>query len=337
MSGQRRQDTDQRPGSTFVHAALIVDSDDGLRTRLIPVLSRRLDRQEPVLMVVSDPTERVVRAELGALSDELQWGQPGAFYQRLGFAFEGFRRYLAEQHTRGRRVQVVAEPDIATGIDPDSPVDRAAAYLSYESVCNQAYADYGCPVTCIWDSRRHSTLVIEGVRSLHSYEITDAGSTVNARYISTAEYLAGRNDVPLTAPPPATAVDLTLTDHGQLRQLRTAVRSWAGHQYFTTTAANDVVIAVTEVAVNGLVHGAAPVRVRAWPHAQTLIVHVDDAGGRPLPPTAGYLPPGLNQGSGRGLWLARQLADIVTAHTSGGITSVRLYFPYEVSHRNPPE
>lgn len=40
--------------------------------------------------------------------------------------------------------------------------------------------------------------------------------------------------------------------------------------------------------------------------------------------------------SQRGLWLARQLADVVQARTADGVTSVRLYFPYRLTHRNPP-
>ncbi len=322
--------------SGFVHAALIVDSDESLRARLVPVLRRSLERAEPVLMVVSAHTERVVRDVLGRRSEALEWGDPAAFYQRLGFAFEGFRRYLAEQHAKGRRVHVVAEPDVGSGADPDEPIDRAAAYLSYESVCNEAYAGFGCPITCVWDSRRHPTLVIDGVRSLHNHEITDAGSTVNDGHITTAEYLAGRNGIPLPRVPAPTDVDLTLTGTGQLSPLRAALRGWAAAHGFDASACGDVEIAVTELATNGLVHGAPPVRVRAWRQAGTLLVQVDDAGGHPISVNAGYRPPDVAAGSGRGLWLARQLADVLTTHTSPGRTSVRLHFPHDITHQHSP-
>jgi len=81
------------------------------------------------------------------------------------------------------------------------------------------------------------------------------------------------------------------------------------------------------VASNGLVHGAPPVRVRGWHFASALVVQIDDAGGRAVPSTAGYYPPTMRPGSGRGLWLARQLADVVTAYTGSSVTSVRLHFP----------
>ena len=334
MTGNRPAETGHSD-STFVHAAMIVESDDSLRARLIPALRRSLETDEHVLMVVGSHTERLVRAELGEAGTGLQWDKPTAVYQRLGVTFETVRRYLAEQHASGRRVHIVTEPDITTGLDSASAIHRATAYLSYESVCNQAYAGYGCPVTCIWDSRRYPTLVIEGVRTVHTHEITDAGTIANERHIPPADYLTAHNDVPLQTPPPATDLDLALTDIGDLGLLRTAVWAWATGHSFASAAANDVITAVTEVATNGLVHGAAPVRLRAWQHRRSLTIQVDDAGGQPLPPTAGYLPPDMNPDTGRGLWLARQFADVVTAHTGAGHTSVRLHFPHDITHENP--
>jgi hypothetical protein len=162
-------------GTPYFHSALIVDSDETLAQRLVPAVQRSLSAAQPVLMVVGEHTERIVRRLLGRDARRLDWGDRLAFYQRLGYAFDTFRRFLAEQHLAGRSVHVVAEPDIVTDPDPASPIDRVAAYLPYESLCNEAYAPFGCPVTCLWDSRRHPTLVIEGVRSLHHAELTRTG------------------------------------------------------------------------------------------------------------------------------------------------------------------
>ncbi|BFU45990.1 ATP-binding protein [Krasilnikovia sp. MM14-A1004] len=321
--------------SAYEHAALIIDSDEAVRTRLIPVLADLLARGTAVLMVVSAKVELLVRTEFGALSDELEWSEPGSFYQRLGFAYEEFRRYTAEQFARGRRVHIIAEPDITTDIDPSSPVDRAAEYLSYEVVYNDVLAPYECPVTCVWDARRHSTLIIENVRLLHNHEIIDGGTLVPVAHVPAVDYLAHRNEIPLPTPPATTDLDLCLSGLGEIGSLRTAVRSWVRHQSFSDTAAIDIVIAVAEVATNGVIHGDAPVRVRAWRYANTLVVQVDDAGGRPLPPIAGYLSPDGHADAGRGMWLARQLADVVKVHTGSGVTSVRLHFPYDVTHHVP--
>jgi anti-sigma regulatory factor (Ser/Thr protein kinase) len=321
--------------NAYEHAALIIDSDDAVRARLVPVLHDLLARGAAVLMIVSAKVELLVRTEFCALSDQLEWSEPSSFYQRLGFAYEEFRRYTAEQHVQGRRVHIVAEPDITTDFDPTSPVDRAAEYLSYEVVYNDVIAPYDCPLTCIWDARRHSTLIIENVRLLHNHEVIDGGKLVPVEHVPALDYLARRNEIPLPPAPADTDLDLTLSSLGAIGSVHTVVRSWAVRQQFSDTAAIDIVIAVAEVATNGIVHGDAPVRVRAWRHANTLVVQVDDAGGRPLPPLAGYLAPEVHPDTGRGMWLARQLSDVVKVHTGGGITSVRLHFPYDVTHHIP--
>lgn len=314
----------------FDHAALIVDSDDSVERLLVPVLRRHVATRQAVLVIVNADTERVLRAGLGRDADAVEWGVPDAFYGRLGFAFAGFRRYLQEQHAQGRSVHVVAEPDVATNLD--APVDRVAAYLSYEAMCNDVYAGYGCPVTCIWDSRRHPTLVIEGVRSIHDHELTPEGRRENHRFIPATEYVTGRAEVAMSPEPDAADLDVVVTELDELPGCRLSLWAWAAERGFADVAADQVTSATNEVVTNGLRHGSRPVRVRAWHHDDTLVVQVDDSGGRPVPADAGYRPPAAPS-DGMGLWVARQLADVLLTHTVAGRTSVRLYFPYAVTHR----
>ncbi|MGC5016979.1 ATP-binding protein [Micromonospora sp. DT47] len=319
----------------FVHTALIVDSDDTLRSRLVPSLRRSLDAHERVFLVVGPHVERVVRESLGALADRLEWGDRTEFYVRLGLAYEGLRRYLAAQHGAHSPVHVITEPDVATDADPGYP-DRAAAHLSYEAACCDAYAGYGCPVTCLWDSRHHPTILIEGVRSLHNHELTETGHAPNAGHIAAADYLTVRGEVPLEPAPPVVDLDVGLTGLDELSLLRGALRGWAGDRSFGVDATGDLIVAVTEVTTNGLVHGAPPVRLRCWHHRNTLVVQVDDCGGQRIPPTAGYQRPDrTGTVGGRGLWLARQFADVVTTHSGESRTSVRLHFPHAAANGGP--
>lgn len=316
----------------FLHCVLIVDSDQTLRDRLVPALNRSLVAGQPVQMVVSEHTEQVVRAALGADADKLDWAdRREAFSQRLGFIFETFRRYLAEEARCGRHVHVVAEPDILT--DPDGPVDRVAAYMPYESACNDAYAEFGCTVTCLWDSRRQPTFVIENVRALHNYELGPEGTVPNPEFIAPVDYLRGRNLIRPEPPPPSVDRDLVLRELWELAALRGELRDWAAGLGFVHPASDDVVVAANEAATNGLIHGVPPVRVRCWHHRDTLVVQVDDTGGMSLPSTAGYERPVLGF-TGRGLWIARQLADVVTTSATEDNTTVRLHFPYRVTHRD---
>jgi anti-sigma regulatory factor (Ser/Thr protein kinase) len=298
----------------------------------VPVLRHHAGTGEPALVIVGPHTEHILRNRLGSTADAVEWGRTDAFYQRLGFAFETFRRYLRRQHARGRSVHVIAEPDIPT--DLEAPVDRVAAYLPYEASCNDAYAGYGCPVTCIWDSRRHPTLVIEGVRSIHDHELTEEGKRRNTSFIPTHDYLSGRADVAMPPAPVDADLDFTVSDLDHLGECRAAIGGWATRHGFTEDATGQVKVATTEALTNGLQHGRPPVRLRAWHHDTTLVTQVDDHGARPIPPHAGYRPP-VHTSSRVGLWVARQFADVVLTRTTTHLTTVRLYFPHALTHRHP--
>jgi anti-sigma regulatory factor (Ser/Thr protein kinase) len=325
------------PRNGAAHTALIVDSGDELLTVLVPELRRSAGSYDETLLVVGKDTRTLLTEHIGDLDGALRWGDPSAFYQRLGFAYEGFRRYLAEQHTAGRRVHVVAEPDLTGGVDAGMHADRAAAYLAYEAVCNETYAPYDGATTCIWNQRHHPAFVLNGVRATHRYLLTATSRVPSPPYLSPERYLADRQDLPLQPAPADVDREVVLAEVAELSRLRAVLHSWAGEHHFAGEPVDDVVVAAVEVAANGLLHGAAPVRVRAWHRNDTLIVQCDDTAGRRIPATAGYRRPQLAHAApgGRGLWLARQLTDVVITESTPGRTSVRLHFPYAVMHPGP--
>ncbi|WP_433796562.1 ATP-binding protein [Actinoplanes sp. CA-252034] len=313
----------------------MIDSEATVRARLLPEIHRSIEGGVPVLMVVSDPIAGLVRADVGTHAPGIVWGDPAGFYTRLGAAFECFRRYLADRHAAGQPVHVVAEPEFADDVAMGTAVDRARAYLPYESVCNETYAPYGSPVTCVWDTRRHSAAIIEEARNVHGHELTEGGPVPYAGYRAPEDYLAGRAQLPPPQPPVVVDHDVGLHQLADLRALRAMIAGWTGRHGFRDAAAEDVGVAVTEIATNALVHGGSPARVRAWHDDGVLVVQVDDAGGRPVSPFAGYRRPEVtSKVGGRGLWLARQLADTVDVHSGPGVTSVRLRFPREIMHRD---
>jgi anti-sigma regulatory factor (Ser/Thr protein kinase) len=176
-------------------------------------------------------------------------------------------------------------------------------------------------------------LTIGNVRAVHSHELTSGGVVSSTGYVQPAAYLRGRSQVALAPPPAVVDVDREIRTSSGLSALRGELRAWAQAMGFAATAAQDLVVAANEVVSNALVHGKPPVRTRGWRHGQTLVVQTDDPGGRPIPPQTGYEPPLAPSGL-FGLWLARQLADVVTIFTVPGVqTFVRLHFPHDVTHR----
>lgn len=85
----------------------------------------------------------------------------------------------------------------------------------------------------------------------------------------------------------------------------------------------DFVLAVHEVAVNSLRHGGGRGTLRLWTDDAALVCEVSDAGHIDQP-LVGRVRPGLSQRSGRGVWLANQLCDLVQLRSSPAGTVVRL-------------
>jgi anti-sigma regulatory factor (Ser/Thr protein kinase) len=119
-------------------------------------------------------------------------------------------------------------------------------------------------------------------------------------------------------PEPELYTTILGSDPAEIARVRAAVREIAEREGFAERA-GDLVLALDEVVANAQEHGRAPVAVRAWNDGR-LVVEVRDVGegfDRAHPPT----PLGPR---GRGLWIARQLADHVEITVDPNGTMVRL-------------
>jgi len=112
-------------------------------------------------------------------------------------------------------------------------------------------------------------------------------------------------------------------DPAEIAEVRAAVRDLAVGSGFAERA-GDLVLALDEVIANAQEHGRPPIEVRAWADGR-LVVEVADAG-------AGFdrarvwkthPPPPLGR-RGRGLWIIRQLTDLVSISSGADGTTVRI-------------
>ena len=112
-------------------------------------------------------------------------------------------------------------------------------------------------------------------------------------------------------------------DPAEIVVVRSALRDLAV-EHGLAERAGDLVLALDEVIANAQEHGRPPIEVRAWADGR-LIVEVSDAG-------TGFdrarvwkthPPPPLGQ-RGRGLWIIRQLTDLVAISSGADGTTVRI-------------
>lgn len=306
----------------FSHAAVLYNSDEQLRDRVVPYVEEGLRRDENVLVNTSEAAEQVLREGLGSAATRVQWNAPGISY-RLGRMHEAYRDFLAEQYSAGMSTRVVAE------FSSDTGSYRMDQYLRYESMATEAYAPYGYPIVCLWDERCYPPEVLDRVRATHPQLIGEQGRPViNADYRRPGDYRDG-NGRPRPVASEAAGIDVHFDSADDLVALRRHFRTWAVSCDLSADEVSDVISAVDEVTTNALEHGDPPARVQSWVDGASLVVKVQDSGKTPIPPTAGRHPPGPDSPRGRGLWMARQFAEVVTTDTGSAGTTVCLQFPVD--------
>jgi anti-sigma regulatory factor (Ser/Thr protein kinase) len=307
-------------GGEALHALVLYDSEESLCARAVPYLRGGLDRGEAVLAVVSAGVQQILRSALGYDATRVRWQADDVSYRRLGAMFEGFRRFLADQRAAGVGMRLLAQNDTI------GAPERMAAYVRFEAMANEVYRPYGYRWACLYDTRDYSAQTLRQVRQVHPQLLQPGGrARSNGQYLEPSRYVTQAE--PLPRPPAAVQLDFEVTDPGELPWGRRLLRGWAEIRGMGREDADDVVIAIGEAVTNAVEHGTPPVRVRAWTADGLARVRVHDQGTTPIPATAGYRRPTHEFDRGYGLWVARQLADVVTTYSDRAGTTIALDFP----------
>jgi anti-sigma regulatory factor (Ser/Thr protein kinase) len=110
------------------------------------------------------------------------------------------------------------------------------------------------------------------------------------------------------------------TDLSQVRSLAEAHAREAG---MTDARVVDFVLAVSEVAANTIRHAQSPGSMEIWFDGEGITCEIRDDG-IITDPLAGRHKPPPDATSGHGLWLVRQVCDLVELHSDENGTIVRL-------------
>lgn len=130
---------------------------------------------------------------------------------------------------------------------------------------------------------------------------------------------AGRGS--LSAPPlDALALRFGLADLGRMRSV---VAEQAQLPGIDPARAEDLVLAVSELASNSIRHAGGGGELRVWTTTDRLVREVSDSG-QISGPAVGRVRPDLDGGGGVGLWLVNQLCDQVEIRSSSAGTTVRV-------------
>lgn len=194
-----------------------------------------------------------------------------------------------------------------------------AAWNRYESVVDEALGAYPFRALCAYDTRTRPAEVIAAARATHATVSNGLTSHASAEYVDPAAFLAdplARVPAPPTSPP---SVATTVVHLGDLTGARHVLGTRAcNDSAVSSETIEQVLIAVHEVAANGVAHGHAPVHISLWTDVEILTCLVEDSGPGNLDPMTGFRYP--DDWGPMGLWVARQLVDdlFIGSTPSGG-------------------
>ncbi len=301
------------------HRALLYRGPREFTGAIGPFVRAGLAARQPVLVAVPAGQLGWIRRDLGADYQAVQVADAGDFYQTLGRATRTLVDWLRAHTGPGRAARIVAEQDLAGRAEAE-----IAAYLRAEAAANVIYQSYAVSVLCPFDASALPEGVLHDAQRTHPELARDGVEASSPLYTDPGQFVRERSVI---ADPPRTAASIGFEVPGELSGVRRFLRAELAAAGLAGEAAQVVVTAVGEVVANALAHGRAPRRLWVYSEHGKLVSHVQDGGPGPDDPLTPYLVPEPHALHGQGLWLARQVADLVELASDATGTQVRVLAP----------
>lgn len=300
------------------HPALVYATPDEFLTTAVPFLRDGVAAREAALVVTSARNVSALTDALGETTAFVQFHAAETFLTTPWRALVSYRRWIDRRSAGGRRVRVIGEP-----FAPRRSAAAAREWTRYESLLNTAFAALPLTILCPYDASALDPRIVEDARRTHPALLSP-----DQRLVASADYADVRTistqlDRIALEPPRA-----PVAEHALARDLRDARRFVAGQAAaagVATLRIEDVAFAAHEVAANACTHGGGDAVLRTWSDAGEFLCEISDRGAGMADALAGSTEPAIAQPNGRGLWLARQLCDLVQVRTGAGGTVVRLH------------
>lgn len=310
------------PPGGFVHQALRYASDLEFLGGTVPFVTEGLSEGDRVLAVTTATNIKLLHGLLGRDAQRVEFVDALEWYGSPGRTTAAYHRYVERHKGPPGRVRVIGEP-----VWSGRSAVQTREWLRYESVINVAFAGADASIICPYDLRTVPPEVADEVGRTHPELVTGYGDPlVSEVYADPGSFSAEYDGVPLDQP--GVPVRVTRLGPGGLAAARELAHACATRAGFTGGRREEIVLALAEVAANALLYGGGRAVLRAWEGGGALVLETADEGpgAGAAEPFLGQVPPDPSARSGVGLWVVRQLSDLVEMRTGPAGTTVRLHF-----------
>ncbi|GAA0487315.1 anti-sigma regulatory factor [Paractinoplanes deccanensis] len=268
---------------------------------------------DPVLIAVPGTNLELLRGALADLGDRVAFADMAVAGRNPGWIIPGVLLRFAADHP-GRRVSIVGEPIWRGRSAMEYP-----ACAAHEALINEAFDGRDATILCPYDVRRLDPSVVADAWATHPTMIENGVSRDSDRYADPVVTAAAFNQ-PLPVPPAHAA---TLVYGETPAAVRCFVRRHAT-AHLPEDRAEELVLAVSEVAANTVRHAGGRGTVSYWTEPGLVVCQLHDNGHLTDPLAGRIVPPDIRY-RGFGLVLTNNLCDLVRIHTSPSGTTIRLH------------
>ncbi|HEV7885949.1 MAG TPA: sensor histidine kinase [Acidimicrobiales bacterium] len=302
---------------SYRHDAFFYAGIDEFTTRVGKFVQDGVVGGEAVLVVVSAQKIERLRSWLGPEAagrvEFVDMAEAGRNPARI---IALWREWVDQSTGTGRALRGVGEP-----VYPERAFEELMECSRHEALLNLAF-DQAEPfwLLCPYDVSVLEAAVVEEARRNHPWWVEGGERGACAEYVEvdTAHPFAQ----PL--PPMPVGAEVVSFAGADMRTVRELVSRHARAAGFSSDQEWDLVVAMNELATNSVQHGGGTGTARVWNDGARVVCEVVDAGLIDTP-LIGRLPPDLSRSSGRGLWIANQLCDLVQLHSGPSGTVVRIH------------
>jgi anti-sigma regulatory factor (Ser/Thr protein kinase) len=303
------------------HPALLYESAENFLDVMVPYVLAGIDRGEVVLVAARGDMVGGLREELGGRAAGASLEDTDEWYPHPATRLRAFNELVTTKLREGATHFCLAgEP-----LWPAGPAELIREWQRYESVLNTVLAPFPVTLVCLYDASRLNRSILETARRTHPSEYAVGGERRTADFVGPEEFLRMWNP-PLDPPPPSAA---RMPEVADLSFARWFLQEEAFRAGVDTGRAADLALAANEVLTNAVQHGNGLRALWAWAEDGRFVCQIEDYGEGLADPIAGYRPPADDMLAGRGLWLARQLVDLLQIVPSPSGTVVRLHVKQE--------
>lgn len=307
-----------RSAGPLRHEAFVYATGEEYVDTLVPLLDRAVAAGDLVMAVVPEDRIDGLAGPLGDAASQVEFVAAEGWYSRPVTTIDGYRRRL-DGCAADQQAMVVGEVDF--GSRPPEWTD----WTRYEAALNHVFADRPARIVCPYDRRRLPGSVVADAERTHP-RVLRPPAEPSEHYQSPEQLLATLPDT-IELPGRAPDADRELAPAGQgtstLAELRSAFADAARSVGFDHDRTADLTLAVNEVLANAVTHLRRAGSLRLWAEPDRLVCVVRDDGPG-LSTLQGFLHPGPRSQSGYGLWLARQLFDLLDIRTGPSGTEIAL-------------